>query len=174
MSPKFEKIVYLFFIIVAIAGICYVLSSYGGLFLSIILPFLISGICAHFLSPPSQFLIKKVHFPKWVAHIFVVLSFFAALLAVSYILISRFLGELSGLSEYLVALKDSLPEFIGKVSDILDKKAGLSSFSDGITNFVASGADSFLTVLAQKLASYAPGLCRRSLPLCPRCFFSPL
>ena len=171
MSEKFEKVLYLFFIIAAIAGICYVLSNYAGIFLSIILPFLISGICAHFLSPPAVFLMQKAHFPKWAAHIFVVISFYAALIASSYILVSRLLRELSGLSEYVLVLKDSLPSYIGKAEVFLEEKLHIPPLSKETAELFTSGAESFLGALTQKLATSAPGFLTRVISFVPKALF---
>ena len=155
MTPNLKKAEYIFLITAALIGFSYILTNYGKLIVSVFLPFVISSVCAHFLSPPAEFLIKKAHFPGWAAHIFVVLTFYAALFTSAYILVSRLVRELSGLSEYARALRDSLPSYLERIGDIAQEKLGFLSFSSEGTRYVADGFAAFLSSVAEKLAAFA-------------------
>ena len=117
MTPNLKKTEYFFLTVAAFVGISYILSRYGSLLSSIVMPFIISSAFAHFLSPPAEFLSKALHFPKWAAHIFVVITFYAALFTAAYILIFRLVKELSGLSAYAGAFSSSLPRYLEKAEN---------------------------------------------------------
>ncbi len=155
MTPNLKKTEYFFLTVAAFVGLSYILSHYGSLLASILAPFVISSVCAHFLSPPAGFLCEKLHFPKWTAHIFVVLTFYAALFTAAYILISRLVKELSGLSAYAEALRDSLPRYLEKAESFAADKLGFLSFSQEGTKYLADGFAAFLSSVTEKLASFA-------------------
>ena len=122
MSFDIKKAEYFFLITAGIVGICYLLSQYGNLVLGILFPFIVSGICAHFLSPPAEYLREKLHMPKWAACIFITSTFFAALFTFAYIIISRLLKEISGLSQYAYILRDNIPGYIDDLKLFVSEK----------------------------------------------------
>ncbi len=172
MSQNFKKTEYFLVIIAAFVGICYVLSHYGGVIAAVFLPFALAAIIAHFLSPPAQFLMKRFRFPKWAAHIFVVISFYGAIFTAAYILLSRLFNELSGFSEYILLLGDSIPELIGKASAFLKEKLGFSSLSSENTQLFAKSFGNFLSVFSQKLAGFASSFLTKVISFVPRFILS--
>ena len=122
------------------------------------MPFIISSAFAHFLSPPAEFLSKALHFPKWAAHIFVVITFYSALFTAAYILISRLVNELSGLSAYAGAFSKSLPRYLERAENFAVEKLGFLSVSREGAEYFADSFGAFLSSLTEKLASFASGI----------------
>lgn len=172
MTPNLKKAEFFFLTIAAFVGISYVLSHYGNILLSIFGPFIISSVCAHFLSPPADFLHEKLHFPKGAAHIFVVLTFYAALFSGAYILVSRLVNELSGLSAYALALRNSLPKYLEKIEAFAAEKLGFLSFSSDGAKYFADGFARFFSSVTEKLASFASHILANVISFVPNFLLS--
>lgn len=168
MSTKPKKIQYISALIIVSVGIIYILSHYGRLLLSVIFPFGVAAACAHFLSPVADFLSKNLKFPKGFSHIFVVLTFYAALFGVVYILTARLAGELSGISEYAA----SLPQYFEGFERFVGEKFGFLSFDGEKAGLLVDGFASFLSVFAQKLALFASGIVGDLISFVPNFLFS--
>ena len=154
MSFDIKKAEYFFLITAGIVGICYLLSQYGNLVLGILFPFILSGICAHFLSPPAEYLREKLHMPKWAACIFITSTFFAALFTFAYIIISRLLKEISGLSQYAYILRDNIPGYIDDLKLFVSEKFPFFQAGDETGDFIISSLGKIAYSVAGGIAGY--------------------
>ena len=172
MLPKQRNFQHIFALIVACAGIVYILSQYGHLFSSVILPFAFACVCAHFLSPVADFLSEKLKIPRGISHVFVVLTFYATLFVGVYILTSRLAGELSGISEYALSFRKSIPQYIEKAESFAKGKLSILPFSNEGAEFFADAIASFLSDLSKKLASKATNFLAEFISFVPNFLLS--
>ena len=168
METENKKTKYILFIALGVF-VFYILPRYGNTILGVLLPFILAAVFAHILEPPSEYISEKLHIPKGISCFFTVISFYAMLFTAAYLIISRLMGELSGLAGQLVAISDKIPLFVEGAKDTLkeilpfvefSQNADLFqntisrlalSFTEKITSFVSSAV-----VFVPKIPSTSP------------------
>lgn len=136
------------------ALICYVLSRYGNIIAGIFMPFIVARIFAQFLYQPVEYLNSKSGVPKWAACIFVVLTFYAVVMAFAYIIVSRLINELKGLSGYLSVLGKNIPAYLESAKEFLKHILPSSGFLGGDTSNVADVFEKAFVTAGEALADY--------------------
>ena len=127
------------------------LSRFGGIFFSILLPFLLARAISSVLYAPAKYLADTLHRSPKLVCVPIVLTFFAALFSFVYIAAARLAREATGFFTAASGLFDTLPERVASLSDTV--KGALTSlpFSDKILLF----AEKALPTLSEKLSSFA-------------------
>lgn len=152
-----------FLIAAAVIGGCYFFSHYGRLLSSILLPFVIAGVCAHLLAPPAEYLSAHMKIPKWLSCVVLVLTFFAALFTLLYLTAARLFRELAGLSEYACRLGALLPRYLESARTFFSERLpflGSGGAQTEIETFLFEG----ISELAASVAARAAGWLSTALP----------
>lgn len=134
METENKKTKYILFIALGVF-VFYILPRYGNTILGVLLPFILAAVFAHILEPPSEYISEKLHIPKGISCFFTVISFYAMLFTAAYLIISRLMGELSGLAGQLVAISDKIPLFVEGAKDTLKEILPFVEFSQNADLF---------------------------------------
>lgn len=174
MHFDLKKAEWFFLVTAGIVGICYIFSNYAGIVSDILMPFLLAGVFAHFLSPPAEYLSQKLHIPKNISCIFITLSFFAALFTVVYALAARLTREISGLSGYAELIVGYIPEYIDNMSIYIQEKlpfiAKLGESENSTGEFFINGISELAASIMKSLTGYISSFVPAIISFVPRFF----
>lgn len=166
MENNLKKIQCFFLLTATALGLFLLFSRMKGL-LPVIMPFLIAAICAYFLAPPTEMLSKLFGVPKWIPCVFLVITFYSTLFTLIYVVISRLIRELAGISGYLSVIEKEIPLYIEKTNEFICRyiPSGFLDFAEDKNP--AQILSPILSQTIQKLAGTAANSIPRTLTKIP-------